>query len=132
MPSHQCHAADRRACIEHGALTRTCRKDCFDCWRTESIGRLRLSLARGTSPGPAYSSHLVAASASAEEPIAAIGLEAGHAGAGRQLEPLQNLARSRIDSSHVAVVTFPGSVPELAVDPGDAGHDAIGLDGSKN
>src|SRR5438876_941124 len=30
------------------------------------------------------------------------------------------------------VLTFPGAVPELAVDPGDAGDEAVGLDGAKN
>src|SRR4029450_4557073 len=51
---------------------------------------------------------------------------------GRQLEPLQDLSRSRIDSPHIALVTFPGAVPELSVDPGDPGDEAVGLDGAKN
>ena len=50
----------------------------------------------------------------------------------RQLELFQDLSRSRIDSPHIALVTFPGAVPELAVDPGDPGDDAVGLDGAKN
>ena len=44
----------------------------------------------------------------------------------------QDLSRSRIDSPHIALVTTPGAVPELAVDPGDPGDDAVGLDGAKN
>jgi Protein of unknown function (DUF1826)/CobW/HypB/UreG, nucleotide-binding domain len=106
-------------------------------------GRLRL-LARGidgglgaaagreASPGPADGSHLPAASASAEELIAAIGLEPRNAYSGRHLDPRQDLSRSRIDSPQIALVTFPGAVPELAVDPGDPGDDAVGLDGAKN
>src|SRR5262245_23733726 len=87
---------------------------------------------RGDSPGPADGSHLPAPSSSAEELIAAIGLEPRHAHSGRHLEPLQNLSRSRIDSPHIALVTFPGAVPELAVDPGDPGDEAVGLDSTKN
>src|SRR4029450_6034962 len=51
---------------------------------------------------------------------------------GRQLEPLQYLSRFRIDSPHIALVTFPGAVPELSVDPGHAGDEAVGLDRAKN
>ena len=89
-------------------------------------------LGRGASLGPADGSHLPAASASAEEPIAAIGLEPRHAHAGRHLELFQDLSRSRVDPPHVALVAFPSAVPELAVDPGDAGNEAVGFDGAKN
>src|SRR5262245_15579838 len=82
--------------------------------------------------GPADGSHLPAASASAEEPIAAIGLEPRHACSRRHLEPLQDLSRSRIDAPHIALVAFPGAVPELAVDPGDSGDDTVGLDGAED
>jgi hypothetical protein len=57
---------------------------------------------------------------------------ARHAHSGRHLEPLQDLSRSRIDSPQLALVTFQGAVPELAVDPGDPGDEALGLDGAKN
>src|SRR5262249_61949578 len=33
---------------------------------------------------------------------------------------------------HIALVTFPGGVPELSVDPGDPGDEALGLDRAKN
>src|SRR5713101_7592969 len=36
------------------------------------------------------------------------------------------------DSPQIALVTFPGAVPELSVDPGDAGDEAVGLDRAKN
>src|ERR1700738_46405 len=84
------------------------------------------------SPGPADGSHLSAVSASAEEPIAAIGLEPRHGHSGRHLEPLQDLSRSRIDAPQIALVTFPCAVPELVVDPGDPGDEAAALDGAKN
>src|ERR1700722_10999492 len=87
---------------------------------------------RGASPGSADGSHLPAASASAEELIAAIGLEPRHTYARRHLEPLQDLSRSRFDSPQIALVTFPGAVPKLSVDPGDPGDEAVGLDGAKN
>src|SRR5438445_1998100 len=87
---------------------------------------------RGASPRPADGSQLPAASASAEELIAAIGLEPRHAHARRHHEPLQDLSRSRIYSPHFALVAFPGAVPEFAVDPGDPGDEAVGLDGAKD
>src|SRR5258708_6511843 len=86
---------------------------------------------RGGSPRPADGSHLPAASAAAEELIAAIGLEPRHAHSRRHLEPLQNLSRSRIYPPHIALVTFPSAVPEFSVDPGDPGDEAVGLDGAK-
>src|SRR5205085_6492387 len=64
--------------------------------------------------GPADGSHLAAPAASTEEPIASIGLEPRHAHAGWHVEPLQDFSRPRIDSSQVALVTFPGAVPELS------------------
>src|SRR5882762_5540974 len=95
-------------------------------------GGLGAAARRGDSLGPADGSHLPAPSSSAEELIAAIGLEPRHAHSGRHLEPLQDLSRSRIDSPQIALVTFPGAVPELSVDPRDPGDEAVGLDGAKN
>jgi len=77
---------------------------------------------------PADRPHFSTRSASTEEPVAAIGLEARQAHTGRHLEPLKNLARLRIDAPHVAFVSLPRAVPELAVNPCDAGHHAIGLE----
>jgi hypothetical protein len=72
---------------------------------------------RGASPRPANGSHLgAAASASAEELIAAIGLEPGYAHVRRHLELLQDLSRSWINSSQIALLAFPGAVPKLVVD----------------
>ena len=109
--------------------------------RLEGSGlRLAAGIGRGlgattggrAAPGPANGSDLAAASAAAEEPIAAIGLEPRHARSRRHLEPLQHLSRCRIDPPQIALVAFPGAVPELAVDPGDPGDDAVGLDGAKD
>src|SRR5271166_4489449 len=91
-----------------------------------------VDLHRGAAPGSADSSHLPAAAAAAEEPIAAIGFEPRYANSGWHLEPLQDLSRSRIDAPQFAFVTFQVGVPELAVDPGDPGDEAVGLDGAKN
>jgi hypothetical protein len=102
------------------------------CSRLLARSSLFLRLSRGASPGSADGSHLPAASASAKEPIATIGLEPRHTHSRRHLELLQDLSRSRIDPPHVALVAFPSAVPELAVDPGDPGNDAVGFDGAKN
>src|SRR5665213_1191640 len=88
--------------------------------------------ARRSTPGPADGAHLAAASAAAEELIAAVGLEPRHAHASRHIEPLLNFAAVRIDPPQVALVAFPGAVPELAIDPGHAGDDTVGFDGAEN
>src|SRR5262249_37498192 len=86
----------------------------------------------GAAPGPADGSHLAAAAAAAEKAIAAVGFAPRHVRARRHLEPFQDLSRSGIDAPHVALVTLPGAVPELSVDPGDPGDEAVGLDGAEN
>src|SRR6185503_21352838 len=78
-------------------------------------GALGGAARRGASLGPADGPHLPAPSSSAEELIAAIGLEPRHAHSRRHLEPLQDLSRSRIDPPQFALVTFPCGVPELSV-----------------
>ena len=95
-------------------------------------GQQGSSPARGASLGPPDGPHLPALSSAAEELIAAIGFEARHADSGRHIESLQDLTRPRIDSPQIALVTFPGAVPKLSVDPGDPGDEAVGLDGAKN
>src|SRR5687767_4084146 len=95
-------------------------------------GDLGAAAGRGVSPGPAYGPHPSAVSASAEELITAIGFEPRYAHSRRHLKPLQDLSRSRIDPDQFALVTFPDAVPELSVDPGDAGDEAVRFDGAKN
>src|ERR1700692_1673780 len=84
------------------------------------------------SPRSTHRSHLAAASAAAEEPIGAIGLEPRHAHARRHVELLQNLAGFGIDAPQIALVTFPGAMPELAVDPGHSSDDPAAFDGAKD
>src|SRR5688500_17688536 len=72
-----------------------------------------------------------AATAATEQPVAAVGLESGHAGAGRHLEPLEHLAGIRRDAPQFALLALPGAVPELAVDPRHAGHEPVRLDGAE-
>jgi hypothetical protein len=82
-------------------------------------------LPESSSPSrPTNGSHLAAASAAAEELIGAIGLEPRHADAGRHFEPLQDFSGLRIYAPQIALIVFPGAVPELALDPGDAGDEA--------
>src|SRR5262249_20389491 len=92
----------------------------------------RLTRLRLFAPGPTHGPDLPALFSAAEEPIAAVRLDPRHAHATRHLEPLQHPSRSWIDSSHIALAAFQGGVPELAVDPGDAGHEAVGLDRAQN
>src|SRR5262249_17333124 len=96
------------------------------------VNGARATSHRGGSLGPADGPHLPAFSSSAEELIAAIGLEPRNAHSGWHVELLQNLSRSGIDSPQIALVTLPGAVPELSVDPGDPSDEAVGLDSAKN
>src|SRR5262245_22778699 len=92
-------------------------------------------MARGsleTPLGPADSPDLPAPPSSAEKLIAAIGLETRYAHSGRHLEGLQDLSCSGIDSPQIAFVAFPGTVPELSVDPSDSSDEAVRLDRAKN
>ena len=52
--------------------------------------------------------------------------------AGRHLEPFEDLSGFRIDAPQIALVPFPGRMPEFAVDPTDAGDEAVRLDGAKH
>src|SRR5258706_10064408 len=68
------------------------------------------------------------AAASAEEAVATVGFKAGDADAGRHLKLLEDLAGRGVDASQLAFVVFPGAVPEVAVNPGHAGDEAVGVD----
>jgi hypothetical protein len=83
-------------------------------------------------PGPPDCPDLPDSSISAEELVGAIGLKAGNPNPVGHIEPLKNFSGLRIDSPQVALVTVPGGVPELSVDPGNPGDEAVGLDGAKN
>src|SRR5439155_13472740 len=66
------------------------------------------------------------------EKVCPIGLDPADDGAARHRQPLEHGAALRVDSTDIALVAFPGAVPQLAVDPGHAGDEAVGLDGAQN
>src|SRR5204863_9202084 len=70
------------------------------------IERSTACLTLGTTDGP----HLSTPASSAEELIAAVGLQSRNVDSGRHLQNLQDLSGSRIDSPQIALVTFPGAV----------------------
>jgi hypothetical protein len=84
------------------------------------------------SPGPPDCPDLPGSSISAEELVGAIGLEAGNPNPLGHIEPLKNFSGLGIDAPQVALITVPGGVPELTVDPGNSSDKAVGLDGAKN
>jgi hypothetical protein len=84
------------------------------------------------SPGPPDCPDLPGSSISAEELVGAIGLKAGNPNSVGHFEPLKNFSGLRLDPPQVALVTVPGGVPELSIDPGNSGDEAVGLDGAKN
>src|SRR4029453_15653727 len=96
--------------------------------RIRRNGGRRAQRLLGSANGP----DLPALSSSAEEPVAAIGFEPGDVHSRRHHELLQDLAGSGIDSPQFALVALPGAVPELSIDPGNPGDEAVGLDRAKN
>src|SRR5262245_33579350 len=79
----------------------------------------------GASRGSADGSQFSAGGTAAEERVAAVRLESRYGDAGRHVELLQNLAALRIDPTQFAFLVFQGPVPELAVHPGYASHEAV-------
>ena len=82
---------------------------------------------------PADGSHLAAAAAAAERAVTAIGFETRHARSDQASRILSStspvfgsIRRTSLSSPS------PGAVPQLAVDPGDPGDDAVGFDGAQN
>src|SRR5690348_1800200 len=90
------------------------------------------SCERRSLPFPFDDGDLAAASAAAEEPLVAIGIEPRDADTGRHPQALENVAGGGIDVPYIAFVAFPGAMPEFAVDPGDAGDETVAGDGAKN
>src|SRR5215472_10667943 len=76
--------------------------------------------------------HLAARRAATEEPVAAVGLEPRHLHSRWHVELLQHLAGLGIDPAHVAFTFFQRAVPELAIDPGHAGDEAVRFDRAQN
>src|SRR3954447_2271659 len=106
------------------------RRDRLDL-RTGSIALL-VSRQSSRSLRPPNGSYLSAASAAAEEPAAAVRVQPRHSYSGRHLHILQHISGLGIDSPQLALVTFRAAVPQLAIDPGDTGDEAVRLDGAKN
>src|ERR1700730_2972623 len=79
-----------------------------------------------------HGADLPARSAAAIEQVCPVGLEPADAGAARHLQPTEHGAALPVDLADFALVAFPGGVPQLAVDPGHAGDEAVGLDGAQN
>ena len=52
----------------------------------------------------------------------------GPVDAGRHFELLKYFSALRINAPHLALVTFPGAVPELALDPSDPRDKPVGVD----
>src|SRR5688572_17222862 len=84
------------------------------------------------SGGPAHRTQFSRSATAAEETVLAVGLEARHRDARRQLKCLEHLAALRIDATQLAFVALPGGMPHLAVDPGDASDKTIRLDGAQD
>src|SRR5579871_451327 len=86
----------------------------------------------GAPPRSPDRPHLPAVPATAVEPAAAVGLEPRHCDAWGHCNALQNLSRLGIDPPKLALLTFPGGVPELAFDPGDPGDEPVGFDAAQD
>src|SRR4051812_4956508 len=97
-------------------------------------GRLRSRRCAGrrASIRPADRPDLSAIAPSAEEAIPAVGFEARDANTLRHGEAVEHLSRTGIDSPQLAFVTFPRTMPKLAVDPGNPGDEAVRLDGPQD
>jgi len=109
----------------------------FDDTVTRELGDIgieacRLRARKRVLPGSADDSHRPAVSTAAEEPITAVRLQPRYAHARGHPQRLQNLACSGVDSPQLALVAFPGPVPERAVDPGNAGDKAAGFERAEN
>src|SRR3546814_5450192 len=96
-----------------------------------STFRPRTDAARASSRGalrPAHGAQLAAAAAAAEEAFAAVRFEAGDRGAGRHRQRFEDLAAVGVDAAQFTFVTFPGAVPEVAIDPAHAGDETVRFD----
>src|SRR5688500_5601721 len=98
----------------------------------ETAERFFMMCALFLSIRSAHGADLSARAAAAVEAVGAVGLEPADAGAARHLQPLEHRAALRVDPAQIALVALPGAVPQLAVDPGHAGDEAVGLDGAQD
>src|SRR5688572_8376525 len=77
---------------------------------------------------PPHGADFAARSAAAVEEIRAVALETADVLAERHGEPLEHHAALGVDVAQLALVAFPGAVPQLAVDEAHAGHEAVRFD----
>src|SRR3569623_1327060 len=94
------------------------------CWKANSLAR--------APPWPSHRAHAAGLAAAGKEDVAAVGLEAADHGPLGHGQPLQHLAGLRVDAADVRGAPFPGSVPQLAVDPGHARDESVRLDGAQD
>src|SRR5262245_57463756 len=73
---------------------------------------------------------LAAASSAGVEKVGAIGLQPADPDASRHLQPLEHRTTVRVDAADLAFVGLPRRMPELAIDPGNTGDEAVRLDGA--
>src|SRR6185437_5793979 len=97
-----------------------------------SGSRVDVDGSRAARLGPTHDAHLPAAAAAAEETLAPVGFQPGHARAGGHVDLVHDLSGPRIDSPQLALVALPGRMPELAVHPGHAGNEPVRLDGAQD
>src|SRR5207248_7067760 len=61
-----------------------------------------------------------------------VGLQPCNVDSAWHVEALKNFSGFRIDSLQIALVAFPGGVPQLSINPGHPSDETVGLDGAKN
>src|SRR5688500_4635761 len=96
-------------------------------WETAPRGDQTNGL-RSRRSRPTDRANLAALAAAAEEDVVAAAFEAADAGVGWHFQALEHGTGGGVDVAELAFIVFPGGVPQLAVDPGDARDEAIGLD----
>ena len=99
--------------------------------QTKPTGILDSSFSRGPARPPDCPDRS-ALSSTAEEVIMAIGFKPRDADPVRHLHAFKDLSSSRVDASYIALLTFPGGVPEFSIDPRHSGDETVGLDGAKD
>src|SRR5262249_50752246 len=96
--------------------------------RTGMVDEMSRRSGASAIPSPAHDAHLAGLATAAEEPAASIGFQSGDHRARRHAEGFPHFSALLVHAPQFALVAFPGAMPELAVEPGDAGDEAVGLD----
>src|SRR5215469_188625 len=93
---------------------------------------LRLFRFLGGPPGPPDHPDLSRLFSAAEELIASIGFESRDADSAWHLDAFKNFSSLRIDSSQITFAIFQGGMPQLSIDPRDAGDESVRVDCAQN